>query len=168
MLNLPLHLLALLPLINVCASVFASDPNSWRGKAGTDARHIEQARSLLHIDAVIAREPTLIFNIPQDVNEEEEDGADITAPHPYTSELDFATVRKRYEESNNAHEGKYMMQEVRSKQANREQVSARLVKQRSTGQKASPSPSPSPRPSPQPSENNASAWSECPAYKHPT
>lgn len=109
-------------------------------------------RSLAQIDALVARDPTLIFNIPEAVIEDEDDdlfAKDALSSSPKASEQDYSTgFKKSYRwDGRNAEKIQEELYGVRLKQAKREQVSARIVKQRDMGLNAHPSPSPSPRPS---------------------
>lgn len=120
------------------------------------ARHqgrTAESHSLADIDAVIARDPTLIFNIPEFVAEDDDlllSDKGSSVPMPYSSEpnLHAGFIRWEAEEDHQIQKQAKEVKGSRLKQANREQVSAWLVNKRNAeGQKPSPSPSPSSKPS---------------------
>lgn len=140
----PALLLVVLPLILGTAEVIAGDNYI-----------VPRTQSPASIDALIARKPSLIFNIPEAVEEDEDDEdsllyyeeADSGVPRPFASEPDFAAGLKRIRgEYRSNYNDDVNLNGVRLKQAKREQVSARLVKKKNLGQRHSPSPSPSPNP----------------------
>jgi hypothetical protein len=132
-----------------------------------------QDRSLAHIDALIARDPTLIFNLAEPVigddddeeydseNDKEEQEEGSSAPMPYSSEPYF---HKKDSVNNARRLIDLTMKGVRLKQAKREQVSARLVRQRDLNQAGGRNSNPSPSPSPSPSTPGSEKTGECPVH----
>lgn len=124
-----------------------------------------QSHSLADIDAVIARDPTIIFNIPEPVVEDDDllpsdEQSILRMPHLMEPSLNAGFIRWENQEDQQLQKRSEQVKGTRLKQAQREQVSAWLASKRnSDDQKPNPSPSPSPRPSSKPSEGRTAGKS---------